>query len=430
MGEEKDERNEEQTAACRRNEIGTDRLADGLHHHVGGDNGRDERIGDDLPVERHGAHSHNLRVVTEETDNRFGKDKADDGADRKEDRAQLDAEEKSLPHSAVKFRSITKATQRLESLSDADDHRIDEERQAGDNGHGGDGGITIESGGVVEHDGGQTAQSLAGEGRCASEDNLFHEGSAEPDILHLYADVLFSTAHAEQHEKAKSLADKCGNGGAGDAHTKIEDEQRSEDEIEQHTRENAAHGIGGIALETHLVVERERGGHEGCTQHYDAQVTLGVGQDGVSGTQGKGKWGDEQLSENGNHQPGDEAKNKSRRRHLLRQFSLLGTEHARNIVAGAVPEEEPDGLDDGHDGKGDPYSCRALRVDLSDKVCVNQVVKACRQHTDNRRDGHGEHHPMDRCMGEKRVVVSFHFSISSGICRYIVYRNLVGISFS
>lgn len=417
MGEEKDERNEEQSTTCRRNKIGTDRLSDGLHHHIGGDNRRDERVGDNLPVECHCPYCHHLGVVTEKSDNRFGKNKADDGADGKEYGANFDAEEEPFTYSSVKFRSIAKSTQGLKSLSDAYDYRIDEERQTGDDRHGGNGSVTIEPCGMVEHDSGQTAQPLSGERRRAAKDDFLHEVSAEADISHLYADVLFPAAHAEQHEKAERLADQCGDGGTGDAQTKIENEQRGEESVEQHARENTAHSIRRIALEAHLVVERERGGHERRAQHYDTQVTLRVGQDGVCGTKGNGKRSDEQLPENGNYQAGDEAEDKSRGSHLLRQICFLGTQHPRDIVAGAMSEEKSHGLDDGHDGKGDTYCRRALRVDLSYKVRVDQIVQTRGQHADNRRDGHGEYHPMDGGMGEKRVVVSFH-------CYFFWYLSL------
>ena len=79
MGQQKDERDEEKTTTCRCNQIGANWFPDGLHHHVGGNDGGDERIGNNLPIESYGAYSYYLWVATEKFNDGFGKDESDYG---------------------------------------------------------------------------------------------------------------------------------------------------------------------------------------------------------------------------------------------------------------------------------------------------------------------------------------------------------------
>ena len=68
MREDEDERNEEQSASGCRHEIGTDRLADGLHQHVGKHDGGYQRKTDYLPLQGYGTNGHHMRVITEKFD--------------------------------------------------------------------------------------------------------------------------------------------------------------------------------------------------------------------------------------------------------------------------------------------------------------------------------------------------------------------------
>ena len=69
-----------------------------------------------------------------------------------------------------------------------------------------------------------------------------------------------------RHPEERGAADEGGYGGSGNAQLEVENEQRSQNQIEQHTRHDAFHRIHSIALEAHQVIQRKRGGHKGSTQ--------------------------------------------------------------------------------------------------------------------------------------------------------------------
>ena len=71
--------------------------------------------------------------------------------------------------------------------------------------------------------------------------------------------------HPEEHGAAETLADEGGSGGSGNAQLEVENEQRSQNQIEQHTRHDAFHCIHRIALEAHQIIQRKRGGHKRST---------------------------------------------------------------------------------------------------------------------------------------------------------------------
>ena len=68
MREDEDERNEEESASGCRYDIGSDRLADGLHQHVSKHDGGYQRKTDYLPLQGYGTYGHYMRVITEKFD--------------------------------------------------------------------------------------------------------------------------------------------------------------------------------------------------------------------------------------------------------------------------------------------------------------------------------------------------------------------------
>ena len=67
-------------------------------------------------------------------------------------------------------------------------------------------------------------------------------------------------------------------------------------------------------------------------------------------------------------------------RHGLGILSFLGAKLPGDIVARTMAEEERECLYEEHHAKHNTYSCRRLRVDLSDEKGVDQIVHAGQQH--------------------------------------------------
>ena len=376
MREDADEWDEEQAASGCCHQVGTDRLADGLREHVGEHDGADQWEADYLPFEGHGSHADYVGVAAELLDDDFREGKADDGAEGQENGAALDAEIECVSHAAVELGAITEATERLESLPQANHYGVGEETDSRDDAHAGNGSVAVCACRHVEGQRGDAGQALSGDGGSASHGDFFEQGLGRREVAQVDADVLSLGGEPEEHEAAKRLADERGDGCARDAQLENEDEQRGQDEVEQHARSDASHGIHCVALETHQVVERERHGHERCSQQHDAQVTLRVRQDGGRGAQEYGEWGDEKVTEHGNQQPREKAQHYARGGHLPSQVIFLGTQLPGHIVARAVAEEEADGLDDGHDGKRDAHGSGTLRVDGSHEISVGKIIHA------------------------------------------------------
>ena len=215
--------------------------------------------------------------------------------------------------------------------------------------------------------------------------------------------------HPEQHGAAETLADEGGYGGSGNAQLEVENEQRSQNQIEQHTRHDAFHRIHRIALEAHQVIQRKRGGHKGSTQQNNAQITLCIRKNGGRRTHQKAERCEEKMTQDGYEETGKKTQHKARGCHLLCLFRMLGAQLSRNIIARSVTEEETNRLNHSHCCKGNAYRCHTLRVDAAHEIGVGEVVHARRQHTDNRWYGHRENHMMHRGMCEERIVVSFLF---------------------
>ena len=74
--------------------------------------------------------------------------------------------------------------------------------------------------------------------------------------------------------------------------------------------------------------------------------------------------------------------------HAAGGHEVARAEAARDEVARAVPEEEADSLDDGHDREGDAHGGSGSRADLPHEVGVGHVVQGRDEHADN--GGHGQ----------------------------------------
>ena len=166
--------------------------------------------------------------------------------------------------------AITETAERLETLSQSDNDSIGKERDARNDAHARNGCISVGSGSHVEQDGGYAAQSLSRKGWSAAKNDFLRKLFARGEVFQTDSDILPPSAHQKEHAATESLADEGGNGGSGNAHTEVDDEQRSEYQIEQNSRQDAFHRRHCVALKTHLIVQGERHCHEGSAEHDDA----------------------------------------------------------------------------------------------------------------------------------------------------------------
>ncbi len=358
-----------------------------------------------MPTQGRRAHKDDLGVSAKLLDDGFGKDKTHDAANEQKQRAQLDAIEECLLDATIKSGAVAEAAERLKTLAQADDDGVGEEADARHDRHACNGRIAIGTGSDIEHQSRNAAQPLTRKRRSAAGENLTRKGPRRRKETGLYGDVLPLSAHAPQHKASEALADQGGDGGSRDAQAEVDDEQRGEHEVKQHARENATHGIGRIALKAHLVVERERSRHERRTQQDDAQITLGVGQDGGRRTQEKTQRSEEKVSQHGDEETGQKTEHHARSSHTPRTLHVACTQTACDVVARPVAEEESDCLDDAHHREGNAHGRRRLRVDKTYEIGVGQIVHARGEHADDGGQRHGEDDAVHRRMREELEVV-------------------------
>ena len=281
--------------------------------------------------------------------------------------------------------TVIESAHRLEPLSETDDERVGEHADTGDDGHARDGGVAVGPGRYVQQDSGHTGQSLPEDGRTSAVDDFLQESRLGGKVPVMDADILSLAIHQNQHQEAAYLADKGRPGGSGDTHVEDENQQRVEPDIQYGAYGDADHGIYGIPLETHLVVQYQRRGHERRSQQHDSQVGFGVEEDGFGRPQQLADGGQEEQPQCGDEYAADKGAEESGRSHLLGTLVIAGSQPPGNEISGSVSEEEPDGLDDGHDGEGNTYGSRRLGVDLTYEIGVGHDVERGDEHADDGR---------------------------------------------
>ena len=163
MGENQNERDEEQPLSCRRQGNGAYRLADGLKHHVAQDDPGSQRQGNELPAQGTCSGYDDVRVVAEPRYDFGREDVTDDGTDEQKDSSRLYAEPESLTHTVEQSGTVVEAAYRLESLSETDEEGVDEHADTGYDRHTRNGCVAVDSGCYVQQDGRQAGQSLTAE---------------------------------------------------------------------------------------------------------------------------------------------------------------------------------------------------------------------------------------------------------------------------
>ena len=145
--------------------------------------------------------------------------------------------------------------------------------------------------------------------------------------------VSAAAGHGEEHAEAAYLRNKRGCGGSSYAHVEDKDEERGEEDVQHGSRHDAHHSQESVALEAHLIVHRERGGHKRGAKKDDAEVSACVRKDGRRRTEHHGYVVEEQVTDYGYHNAEREAIEKAGGSHYCGVFGLLCAKLLRDIVA-------------------------------------------------------------------------------------------------
>ena len=101
--------------------------------------------------------------------------------------------------------------------------------------------------------------------------------------------------------------------------------------------------------------------------------------------------------------------------HRLCILRILSAKLSGDIVARTIAEEERERLYEEHHAEHYTYCCCWLRVYLSYKKSVNQIIHACQQHRYDCRQSHCTYHSMDWRMG-KKLIFFVHIVYSIAVC--------------
>ena len=419
LGQDEDERDEEQSPACRRKDIRPPWHPDGLQQHVAVHGESSQGVGNELPLECLRSHADDLGIVAENGDGGFREEPSRSRTQTEESRSHGRGEPERLLHPFMVARPVAETAKRLESLSQANDDGEYHKGNPCHYRHRRYGCVAERARRHIEHDGGNAPYRLPDERGRAARHNFLYITPFEGDHAPMKADAVAPSVHDDQQEQAACLADHCRHGGPGHSPAEGEDEYRIEGYIDDRPTDHPHHGIQGIALESHLVVEHQASRHDWRPKEYDTHVSLSIGQDGGCTTQHHHNRLQQTFTDNGNDDSKEYGISHPRGSHVLCSLFVFGTKLARHEISRAMTEEESHGMNHGHDRKHHSYRRRRLRVNLSDEECVSDIVEAGDEHAD---DGRHRHLPDDSRNGsgrEERVVV---LSVLHGSRRCAVSR--------
>ena len=78
-----------------------------------------------------------------------------------------------------------------------------------------------------------------------------------------------------------------------------------------------------------------------------------------------------------------------------------------------ITKEKRKGLYEKHHTENDTYRSRGLRINLTNKKRVDQIIHTGQQHRDDGRYSHGAYHTMDRRLGQECIFIAHCFILQS-----------------
>jgi hypothetical protein len=66
-----------------------------------------------------------------------------------------------------------------------------------------------------------------------------------------------------------------------------------------------------------------------------------------------------------------------------------------------------------HHTEDDTYRSSGLRINLTYKKRIDQIIHTAQQHRDDVRHSHGAYHTMDRCLGQECIFIAHCFILQS-----------------
>jgi len=198
---------EEETVSAGREKIRGGGAAAGLERHVADCDQRGDRVGEYLPAEGDGADGNDLRVVPEDVDDAFREDEAEDADGEEEGEPRLAAEPVAFLHAVMETRTEAESAQRLEALADADSDGEDDEGDARDDRHSGDGGIAVLSRSEVQHDSRDAGEALSRQRRSAAFDDVPKNLFVKAYLIEMQSDSTTEVSHRIKYGEACDLTD-------------------------------------------------------------------------------------------------------------------------------------------------------------------------------------------------------------------------------
>ena len=301
----------------------------------------------------------------------------------------------------VEPRSVIETAHRLEALTKADHGRGAKGHDPLHHAHGGDGGVSVWHGGVVQADGGNAGQALPGQGGKTALDNQLHIAPIPPEAGETDGDVSAAGTAIEQQAEAGKLADNGSPGRAGHAHVKDEHQQRIQADVQHRAADNADGAVDGVPLEAQLVVEHQGGGHPRGAQQNDTQIFLGIGQDGWRGAQERGQRRQEDFAQNADGKPREQGQEEPGGGHVGSFLRMMLAQLPGDKVSAAVAKEESHSLDHCHHGEHHAHSTGGgIAFQHADEKGIRHVVKGCDQHAENTGDRQAADQPAHRLLCE------------------------------
>ena len=251
---------------------------------------------------------------------------------------------------------------------------------------------------MVKHNDREAIEGLSEERRQSAGNDFGVAGERRAEAGYAYVHGVAACGAQQEQAPGEELAESRRERRARHTKVECEDEQRVECDVEQSATDDAHHSEAGVALESQLVVERQRRHHKGRGYQYVAQVVAGIWHDVGRSTEKHHELRQQGQSDqcgNDAHQQGGE---KTDGGHNLGVVVASRTQRTRDVVARPVAKKESDSLDEGHIGERDADASSSLCRQMPDKSGIDHVIERSDDHTDHRGYGQPQHQPWDWCL--------------------------------
>ncbi len=347
-------------------------------HHRAGEEQRAFADGDDGRV-----------VPAEPAHDQLGVKADEHRSDHADHGAKLGGENEGLLGASLVSRAEVETSDRLKTLTDANDDIAHEKINFVGDGDRCHSGVAVVRGGDIEHGSAKAGHALAASRWNARGENFHVIAPMMADAARIdFDNALAGKKSAQQNRPAQGLADYGGHCGTGDAPACPENQQRIKDDIEKTADDQSNHSINRLAFVAQNAAH-DAGRAEKRTAHEnEAGIRHTVAEHRVGGAEQAHELRQKQKAWEHNHQRTNKARQQRTVGIPLRLLVLGGAQTSRHETATACADAKAVGLHDGLQGKYHAHRRRSTGAYACYEECICCIVNHGDELTQHRWNDH------------------------------------------